>query len=44
MQRVELDVLLVIVLGGAIVLLKQRLIRRNRQPLMENGRPGDLAP
>ena len=33
LQRVGLDVLLVIVLGGAVVLLKQRLIHHNRRPL-----------
>ena len=34
LQRVGLDSLLVIVLGGAVVLLKQRFIHRNRQPLV----------
>lgn len=33
LRRVGLDVLLVIVLGGAVVLLKQRLIHHNRRPL-----------
>ena len=32
LRRVGLDVLLVIVLGGAVVLLKQRLIHHNRRP------------
>jgi uncharacterized membrane protein len=34
LQRVGLDSLLVIVLGGAVVLLKQRFVHRNRQPLI----------
>ncbi|MDQ3906280.1 MAG: DUF389 domain-containing protein [Actinomycetota bacterium] len=34
LRRMGLDVLLVVGLGAAVVLLKQRLIHRNRQPLM----------
>ncbi|MDQ3989861.1 MAG: DUF389 domain-containing protein [Actinomycetota bacterium] len=34
LRRVGLDVLLVIVLGGVVVLLKQRLIHHNRRPLI----------
>jgi uncharacterized membrane protein len=33
LRRVALDVTLVIVLGGAVVLLKQRLVHRNRPPM-----------
>ena len=33
LRRVALDMLMVIVLGGTVVLLKQRLIHRNRHPL-----------
>jgi Domain of unknown function (DUF389) len=33
LRRVGLDMLLVIVLGGAVVLLKQRFVHRNRDPL-----------
>jgi hypothetical protein len=32
--RVGLDVLLVVVLGAVVMLLKQRLIHRDRQPLI----------
>jgi hypothetical protein len=34
LRRMGLDVLLVVGLGAAGVLLKQRLIHRNRQPLI----------
>jgi hypothetical protein len=34
LQRVGLDMLLVVVLGGAVVLLKQRLLHGNRRPLI----------
>jgi hypothetical protein len=34
LRRVGLDVLLVIVLGGVVVLLKQCLIHHNRRPLI----------
>ncbi|MCA1835399.1 MAG: hypothetical protein LC721_03275 [Actinobacteria bacterium] len=34
LRRMGLDVLLVVGLGAAVVLLKQRLIHRNRQPLI----------
>ena len=34
LRRVGLDVLLVVGLGAAVMLLKQRLIHRNRQPLI----------
>jgi hypothetical protein len=33
LRRVGLDMLMVIVLGGAVVVLKQRIIHRNRRPL-----------
>jgi hypothetical protein len=33
LRRVGLDMLMVVVLGGAVVVLKQRLIHRNRRPL-----------
>ncbi len=35
LRRVGLDVLLVVVFGGAVVLLKQRLVHDNRRPLVE---------
>ena len=35
LRRVGLDVLLVVVFGGAVVLLKQRLVHDNRRPLIE---------
>ena len=35
LQRVGLDALLVVVLGSAVVLLKQRLVHGNRRPLIQ---------
>lgn len=35
LRRVGLDVLLVVVLGGAVVLLKQSLVHDNRRPMIE---------
>jgi hypothetical protein len=34
LRRVGLDALLVVALGGAVILLKQRLIHHNRHPLI----------
>ena len=34
LRRTGLDMLLVITLGGAVLLLKQHLVHRNRQPLI----------